>query len=137
MAVYSRQIASAQRTIKRKGQLVTWKPLEASTTDPNVVAGASASRPKVIDTAIANPDVRIAFFPVGKDKAESLRASGVEVTTGSQLGYMGAVDFVPNQKDSVLRNGVSMPIKHIEVIAPNGEAILYEIVFDAAVITGA
>ena len=59
---------------------------------------------------------------------------GIELTTGSQLGYMAAVPFEPSQKDSVLRNGKTLPVEHIEIIAPNGDPILYEIVFAAPVV---
>ncbi|UUV44525.1 head-to-tail adaptor [Rhodobacter phage RcMotherGoose] len=137
MAGYERQIASAKKTIAKKGQVVTWRIRAQGTTDAGEVAGATKWRPKAVTPA--TPDdrsVSIAFFPITKEKYESLRAMGVELTTGAQMGLMGAVDFEPSQKDAVLRAGVLMPIETIDVIAPNGDPILYEIVFKSAVVAG-
>jgi len=137
MAGYERQIAGAKRTIAKKGQVVTWRIRNTGTTDPAEVAGATKWRPKAVpDTEPDDRSVSIVFFPITKEKFESLRAMGVELTTGAQMGLMGAVDFEPSQKDAVLRGGVLMPIETIDVLAPNGDAILYEIVFKSAVKTG-
>ena len=137
MAGYERQIATAKRLIAKRGQAVSWLVRPEGTTDPAEVAGASKWRPKATGTVAAPRPVIIAFFPVDQAKYESLRGMGVELTTGSQLGYMAAVPFTPSQKDTVLRNGETLPVEHIEVIAPNGDTILYEIVFAApAVLKG-
>lgn len=137
MAGYERQIASAKRIIGKRGQAVLWRIRSEGTTDGAVVAGATKWRPKAVSPS--TPDdrsVTIAFFPITKEKYESLKARGIEVVTGAQMGYMPAVDFEPSQKDAVLRNGVLMPIADIDVIAPNGDPILYEIVFKSAFVEG-
>jgi hypothetical protein len=137
MGTYDRQIAGAKKTIAKKGQVVTWRIRAQGTTDAGQVAGATKWRPKAVPPA--TPDdrpVSMVFFPVGKEKSESLRAMGVEVVTGMQMALMGAVDFEPSQKDAVIRAGVLMPIEHIETLAPNGDPIVYEIVFKAAVVQG-
>lgn len=137
MAGYERQIASAKKLIARRGQVVSWRIRAEGTTDGGEAAGATKWRPKAVTPA--EPDdrsVSIVFLPITKEKYESLAAMGVEVTTGAQMGYMGAVDFQPSQKDAVLRSGVLMPIETIDIIAPNGDPILYEIVFKSAVVAG-
>lgn len=138
MGEYDRQIAGAKRTIAKKGQVVTWRIRSQGTTDAGEVAGATKWRPKAATPA--TPDdrsVSIVFFPITKEKYESLVARGIELTTGAQMGLMGAVDFEPSQKDAVLRGGVLMPIETIDVLAPNGDPILYEIVFKSAFVKGA
>lgn len=137
MAGYERQIASAKKLIAKRGQVVSWRIRAEGTTDAGEVTGATKWRPKAVPAG--TPDdrpVSIVFFPITKEKFESLRAMGVELTRGAQMGYMGAVDFEPSQKDAVLRAGVLMPIETIDVIAPNGDAVLYEIVFKSAVVAG-
>lgn len=137
MAGYERQIASAKKLIARRGQVVSWRVRAEGTTDGGEVAGATKWRPKAVTPA--EPDdrsVSIVFLPITKEKYESLAAMGVEVTTGEQMGYMGAVDFQPSKSDAVLRAGVLMPIETIDIIAPNGDAVLYEIVFKSAVVLG-
>lgn len=136
MAGYERQIATAKRLIAKRGQAVSWLVRPEGTTDPAEVAGASKWRPKATGPVAAPHPVIIAFFPVARTKYESLRGMGIELTTGAQLGYMAAVPFEPSQKDSVLRNGKTLPVEHIEIIAPNGDPILYEIVFAAPVVLG-
>lgn len=137
MAGYERQIASAKRLIAKRGQVVSWRIRTEGTVDAGEVAGATKWRPKVVTPS--TPDdrlVSIVFLPITKEKYESLSAMGVELSTGAQMGYMGAVDFQPSQKDAVLRAGVLMPIETIDVIAPNGDPVLYEIVFKSAVVAG-
>jgi len=137
MAGFERQIASAKRLIGKNGQAVLWRIRSEGTTDGAEVEGATKWRPKA--TAPSTPDdraVTIVFFPITQQKYESLRSRGIEVSTGAQMGFMPAVDFEPSQKDAVMRNDVLMPIETIDVLAPNGDPILYEIVFKSAVVTG-
>lgn len=138
MAGYERQIATAKRLIAKRGQAVFWNVRPVATADSSEVEGASKWRPKAapLQPQLSFP-VTIAFFPVDRNNYESLTGRGIELTSGSQLGYMAAVGFEPSQKDTVTRNGHVLPVSHIEIIAPNGDAILYEIVFAAPVILGA
>lgn len=130
MAGYERQIATAQRLIAKRGQAVFWNVRDEGTTDPNVTEGASAWRPKPVDGVSPDPvEVRIAFFPITKDQYESLRARGIELSVGSVMGYMGAVSFTPAQKDSVTRDGKTLEVEYFDVLAPNGDVILYELYF--------
>lgn len=131
MTVYARPIATAQRLIAKYGQAVDWYcTSEGFTTDDNVVAGADEISPKSI------PDVpkgtRIAFFPPDREQEKSLMQNGIEVTKGHVIGYMAQVAFVPSDKDYVLRNGVKLDVEEIEILAPDGNPILYTILFHGA-----
>lgn len=75
-------------------------------------------------------DVVICFLPVDKDSYETLSfRAGTDLPKVSELGYMGAVEFAPNLKDVVVRDGVELSIAYIDKLAPNGQNILYTILF--------
>lgn len=122
--------------IAAKGKLVIWRVFPEATHDPNEVPGASKWRPKAASSAVEYA-VSIAFFPVGKEQRESMAAKGVELSDGAVMGYMGAVGFRPNQKDCVVNGESVYPIASIDAIAPDGKAILYEIIFSAAFVPAA
>lgn len=54
---------------------------------------------------------------------------GTEVQNGSVMGYMGAVNFEPSLKDVVIRDGKELRLENIDVLSPNGQTILYTVVF--------
>lgn len=138
MGRYDRQIASAQRLIKKYGKLTTWRSHVEGVTTEAEAPGATPWRPKAgLSNGSPSYQVTVVFFPIGKEKRESLSEMGIELTSGAQIGYMPAVPFVPAQKDTILRNGVYMPVEHIEVLAPNDdEPILYEFVVQGPVLAG-
>lgn len=122
MARFDRQIATALRLIKKNGRVVQWRQITEVENTPQ------PWNPKT-GTGKDN-DVSICFLPVDRITYEtlSLRA-GTELPKGNELGYMGAVDFEPNLKDVVVRDGKEMAIVYIDRLAPNGQNILYTILF--------
>lgn len=125
MGTYDRQIATAARLIKAKGQSVTWRQV----TDGSP---ADAGKPW-IPGATANTDhtVDMVFLPEDRRDYEFLFAmSGMEVPTGKLTALMPAVGFTPSIKDVVIRDGVKYGIRTIDPLAPNGQVILYTVRFD-------
>lgn len=123
MARFDRQVAMALRLIKKNGQLVVWRQLVDAIPDP------SAPWKTEPGTAVDN-DVYIAFFTVDKDQREFIRyLTGTEVKIGDVLGYMGQVNFIPNPKDIVIRDGVEYRILNLDLLSPNGQKILYTVEF--------
>lgn len=122
--VYTRQIATAIRMIKAKGQLCVWvKQNEViSSTQP-----WKASYP-------GNPTtypVRIVFFPPGGVLSEEMQhlEKGTSVDQGSPRALMASVPFTPEMNDKVLRGNEWLDLKGIDIVAPNGEVILYKLRF--------
>ena len=125
MSVYDRQIASAIRLIKAKGQTVTWKKT-------NLVQDSTQPW-KTSDPSAAMHSVAIVFLKPQSDFRNKMNhlLKGTDVPNGGVRGLMGAVDFTPDLTDVVIRNEVEMRIMNFDVIAPNGDAILYDIEFKA------
>ena len=124
MAEYDRPIASAKRMIAKKGQTVFWRQIaDAVATDENAPW-------KVGQASGINNTVKIVFLPVRRQNLESFGyVAGTEVPKGAVYALMAAVPFEPNLKDVVIRDGVELRIANIEKLAPNGQAILYKILF--------
>ncbi len=77
-------------------------------------------------------DVTICFLPVDRQTMETFTfIKGTEVPKGSVMGLMGNVPFNPNLKDVVIRDGVELRIANIDVLSPNGQKVLYTVVFQA------
>lgn len=122
MARFDRQIQTALRLIKKNGRKVQWR---------QIVATENPSEPwnPLPGTPVDN-DVDICFLPVDKTTYETLTLrAGTELPKVSELGYMDAVNFEPNLKDVVIRDGKEMAIVHIDKLAPNGQNILYTVLF--------
>lgn len=123
MPVYSRQIATAQRLIKKKGQLVIWQKHSVTVNDAQ-------------PWKVGNPVGAVPTFPVfivflpPKD-ADIHLLEGTTVPEGKPRGLMGAVTgFIPAIDDYVLRGSETLRIKDIVELNPNGESvILYKIDF--------
>lgn len=126
MARFDRQIQTALRLIKKNGQKATWRTIDDA--DPS-----NPSQPW--NPGPANPvdnDAIICFLPIDRQTMETFNfIKGTEVPKGSVMGLMGQVKFEPNLKDVVIRDGVEMRISSIDVLSPNGQKILYTMVFQA------
>lgn len=122
MGTFDRQIATAQRLIKKYGQECTWKVA-------NKAAGAHSWEP----AAAADTDKTVNIcFVAAKDRfvRQLFQAlKGSEIQIGSLAGFMGEVDFEPSINDTVLRDGVLLSIESIDLLSPNGQKILYTIEF--------
>lgn len=122
MAQFDRAIRTALRLIKKNGHRVEWKQYGES-------EQGQPWKP-LSDVEVTNYPF-ICFLPldrIGKEFLISLGQS--EAVSGSVYGLMGAQSFVPNLKDTVYRDGVSLDISSIEVLSPNGQIILYIIMFN-------
>lgn len=121
MGQFDRQIETALRLIKKNGQQISWKRTAAILPDPD--------KPwlPVGDTEIEYTPF-ICFLPLDRVGKEFLQALGQsEAITGTYYGLMGAQPFAPNLKDVITRDGVPLDIASIDILAPNGQIILYTI----------
>ncbi|MGH8711235.1 MAG: hypothetical protein ACREVA_07955 [Burkholderiales bacterium] len=125
MGIYDTQIATAKRLIKQKGQIVNWLSIEHGMPD-NVTKPWKPSEEIFICYL-----VNIVFFPIGLAFTEFLHyLKNSEISSSSEQGYMGQVNFEPKLKDIIIRNNEELVISSIDRIAPNGEIILYIIGFE-------
>lgn len=126
MAQFDRAINTAQRLIAKNGEKVKWRVIEDVTpTDPNKPWEPGPALPE-------DKDVTICFLPVDRQTQETFNfIKGTEVPKGSVMGLMGNVPFAPNLKDVVIRNGVELRLAYIDVLSPNGQKVLYTMVFQA------
>lgn len=124
MSVFDRQIATATRLIKKYGQSVTWRSLpDGTVTDPD-----KPWRP--VNGGHVDHSPIICFLPDDRENRQFYAyLTGKEVSSGTTLGYMAAVNFEPKLKDIVIRDGVEYQIQNINLLSPNGENILYTIEF--------
>ncbi len=124
MARFDRQIATAKRLIAKNGELAKWRVInDPAPTDPNKPWEPGAATPD-------DKDVTICFLPIDRQTMEAFNfIKGTEVPKGSVMGLMGQVNFEPNLKDVVIRDGKELRIASLDVLSPNGQKILYTVVF--------
>ena len=124
MGVFDRQIANAKRSIAHKGQSVIWR-------EPALADADSDTPWKPGDAPPDDHVVNIVFLPDNRTNYEFLALmANTEVPKGRLIGLMAAVDFTPTLKGVVIRDGVTLGVRTIDPLAPNGQAILYTIGFD-------
>lgn len=126
MGQFDRQIATALRLIKKNGQAVKWRSIANSIpTDPD--------KPWIGSTnpAPVEHDVFICFVPVKDQQWRKFLKylTNTEVQIGDLAGLMGNVNFEPNPKDVVIRDGVELAINNIDLLSPNGQKILWTLEF--------
>jgi len=127
MGQYDRQISSATKLIAKNGQLVKWRIVR----DAAPVDTAQPWKPTEQAAPVDHP-VTIAFLPLSGDMRKTItRLRGTEVPINSTMGLMAAVDFNPTAKDVVIRDGQEWRIEYIDLLAPNGQKILYTVAFKA------
>lgn len=124
MGRFDKQIATALRLIEKNGQAVIWQKEQkkSDTLEPW----------KQVDANPVKKPVVICFLPskrVGKQTKHYL-ADAPQIEQSSVTGLMGAVDFTPENIDTVLRNGKELRILSIDELAPNGQTVLYTIEFE-------
>lgn len=125
MARFDRQIAVALRLIAKNGEPITWRTQPEPVVDPATPWNPQPSVP-VDNTAT------ICFLPVERVGMESFsHMLRTEVPKGLVLGYMGQVPFEPNIKDTVIRHGKELRVMNLDVLSPNGQMILYTVIFQA------
>lgn len=123
MAQFDRQIETALRLIKKNGQTVAWTKRTISTPDP--------TKPLEQIETVNTYTPYVCFLPLDLQGREFLFAlGGGESASGAFYGLMGNVPFTPDRTDLVTRNGTALNIKSIDLLSPNGQKILYTIVFN-------
>ena len=125
MAQFDRQVQTALKLIAKNGQSVKWRVVR----DGAPVDSSQPWKPTQPATPVEH-DVTICFLTVDKDTYETLSyMAGGEVPMGAVMGLMGAVNFEPSLKDVVIRDGKELRLENIDVLSPNGQTILYTVVF--------
>lgn len=124
MGVYDRQIAQAKRMIKAKGKLVTWiKHNAKQDTNKPWKTAIDASKPTAYQVYI------VLTSPGTFLNALTHMFPGTSVPTGAPDAIMAAVPFTPEENDTIEDGSEIYVIKDFNVVAPNGEPILYKLVF--------
>lgn len=126
MARFDRAIQTALRLIAKNGEKVVWRVIDdAAPSDPSQPWNPGPATP--VDNAAT-----ICFLPVDRQTMETFTfIKGTEVPKGSVMGLMGNVPFEPNLKDVVIRDGKELRIANIDVLSPNGQKVLYTVMFQA------
>lgn len=131
MGKYDRQIAMAQRMIRDKGRLVTWR----QPGPPNV--GGTAAKPAARSTPNDFVNVPMVFLP-GKSESFATLLSALapdmpEIPASGVKALMPVVvGLTPSLNDYVFAGDTTwhlMPKHGIEVLAPDGEPVLYYLRF--------
>lgn len=124
MPRFDRQIGTALKLIKKNGQSVQWVK-QVITSNP-----AEPWNETSVPTVVGNPF--ICFLPLdlqGKQFLVSL-GSSPEIAQGSYYGLMGNVNFEPSTTDIVIRDGKNLEISTIDLLSPNGQLILWTVIFN-------
>ena len=125
MGQFDRQVKTALKLIAKNGQAVKWRIVR----DGAPVDSSQPWKPTQPATPVEH-DVTICFLTVNKDTYETLSyMAGGEVPMGAVMGLMGAVNFEPSLKDVVIRDGKELRLFNLEELNPNGQTILYTMVF--------
>lgn len=117
-------IQLAQEMIAENGQLVNWFPQDVTVPD--------STKPWKTASVINPPSFPVSIAFVGDDTTD---VKGTSVPSGAFKGLMGAViGFVPAMNDTVVRvfsgQDVNLKVTSIEIVAPDGNPILYKLGFD-------
>ena len=112
---YARQRDTAARLISKYGQPVQVYRVQ----DENVdwMPGAET---------ITTYDTNAVFFTITKERYETARLSGYELT-GSVYAMCPAFGYIPKPGDSVFRSGVKLVVEYTDALAVNGEIVYVEI----------
>ena len=125
MGVFVRQIESARRLIRKKGQLVTWRKI----TNGPPADSAKPWQPGV-PVQTDYPETAIVFLPITTVNTFLSRRykNNSDIPEGTLYGIMEAVGFQPSQKDQVIRDRVTYNVTAFDTLDPNGEgSIIYEL----------
>lgn len=123
MAQFDRAIQTALRLIAKNGQTVAWNKKVITTPNPD------RPQDKVETSNLYYP--KICFLPLDLQGREFLMSlPGGEAASGAFYGLMGQVAFTPDRGDIVTRDGTALNINSIDLLSPNGQKVLYTIIFN-------
>jgi hypothetical protein len=124
MARYDEEIQMALELIKESGQQVIYRQVDKveNPTEPWLPGEGTVHE--------YNP--YICFLPLDKEGREFLSYLGqTEAIVGGYYGLMGQVPFNPDKlRDTIIRDGVVLNINSIDLLSPNGQKVLYTIIFN-------
>lgn len=119
MGVYDDDIATALELITEFGQSVQWKkpaPIEDNDNPWNPGQGTTPD-PHPVKMVFLSPKTGAKYLQM---------MNGTEVPIKSQVALMaGGLSFTPEMNDTITRNGVSISVNRIDLLAPNGDPVLY------------
>lgn len=119
--VYDSFVALALKLIKKDGQAVTWYK-------NNEVANGTQPWKTTAGSDVAYPVTMVFLTPGGKIGNSEIRLDpGTSVPEGAPRALMGQVPFTPQMNDRVKRGSEWLMIKDVDIVAPNGEIVLYKI----------
>lgn len=120
-----RAIATAQKQVAVYGEPCSW----ISTPEP---VTADATKPWVQTPTAAPQGVPVSILFVKGSSPFMQLMAGSDQEQSRQNGLMAAVGFTPKADDSVVRSdGTVLAIESIDALKPNGEIILWRLVFKA------
>ncbi|MES2180718.1 MAG: hypothetical protein V4493_01290 [Pseudomonadota bacterium] len=124
MAQFDKSIQTALRLIKKNGQKVDWITATHSIPD--------STKPWLpVDNTYTTYQPFICFLPINFRHQEFFNyIKDIEAVTGKFIGLMGNVPFAPKVTDVVTRNGDKLDIDSIDLLSPNGQKVLYTIIFN-------
>lgn len=124
MGTYDRQKALATRLIKKKGQLVVWQRqgLVQNSTTPWKHDTSTPPAPIPVFIVFLSPKT------TGLNELFHLM-QGTSVPDGAPRGLMASVSFIPAIDDTVIRGTDTLRIKSMDIVAPDGDPILYKLEF--------
>ena len=114
---YGRHIATAKRLIAQKGQAVTWREPADATPDPDKPWRSTPN-------AATDHVVNVVTLPDNSARFAAL-VGGTDVPEGTQLAYMGAVDFEPTVRGTLIIAGKAYRVTYLSPLAPDGTPIIW------------
>lgn len=119
MSVYADDIATALELITEFGQPCQWQKPAPTT------GGVNPWNPNQGATPPSYPVMMLFLSP--KTGAKYLQLmNGTEVPMKSQVALMaGGLPFTPELNDTITRNSVAISVNRVDLLAPNGEDVLW------------
>jgi hypothetical protein len=122
MGRFDRQVALAQRLIEENGELCQCVIAGAPTSGPDTPWIQTEGVPDTHDVSV--------LFTINSGNPFFQLLSGSPVEEGSQKALMASVGFTPKADDTIVRgDGTKMALKSATKLAPNGQIILWKLVF--------
>ncbi len=120
MAEYDRMISTAKRLITKKGAMITWR---------QVINVPNPSKPWETIQQTIDHTVPMVILPLDYQGREFLRTLNNDVPVGDDYGLIPAVEFDPAVSDTVIAHGKTYQVNTVNLIAPNGQKVLYTVTF--------
>lgn len=124
MSVYANEVKQALALIKAKGQVVVWEKHTVNTDGAQPWKSHAGSAAPTFSVSI------VFLTPKLRTQKDTHLMENTTVPEGTPRGLMGVTTgFVPQIDDVVIRGTERLTVKDFNVLAPNGEVILYNLEF--------